>query len=41
MARKLQKELSKLAAMSTEDLAKASAAADVILADFTGLTEES
>ncbi|MBR4587036.1 MAG: hypothetical protein IKO30_01840 [Lachnospiraceae bacterium] len=40
MAKKLQKELSKYAAMSPDDLAEASAAADVILADFTDMTEK-
>ena len=40
MAKKLQKELSKYAAMSPDDLAEASAAADVILADFTDMNEE-
>lgn len=40
MARKLQKELSKFAAMSPQDLVEASKAADVILADFTGVSEE-
>ena len=40
MAKKLQKELSKYAAMSPEDLEKASIEADVILADFTEVTEE-
>jgi uncharacterized membrane protein len=34
MAKKLKKELSKFASMSGDDLARASAAADVVLADF-------
>jgi len=41
MANTLQKELSKFAAMSPGDLAEASAAADVILANFIDVTEES
>lgn len=40
MAKKLHKELSKYAAMCPEDLAEASAAADVILADFADMNEE-
>lgn len=40
MARKLQKELSKLAAMSPEDLEEASIAADIIFEENIGSTEE-
>jgi hypothetical protein len=41
MAKKLQKELSKFAAMSPEDLAEASASADEILEDFADVIEVS
>ena len=40
MAKKLQKELTKLAAMSPDDLVEASEAADIILANFADVTDE-
>ncbi len=40
MAKKLHKELSKYAAMSPEELVAASAAADIIIANFTDVTEQ-
>ena len=41
VSKKLQKELSKYAVMSPEDLEESSIENDVILMDFTEVTEES